>query len=148
MNTEFITVYGKVILERNILHIRTMKLQFTNTVFARWAWALLPAIAIIINIFEPDPFRRFIRVLMFSIVFASNLKHLYELVLKRSFAARIPLCRIRRYEVVEDENGLEVHVKVFLASGRFRKISFRKHEAGLGAFTQLMDSVISQPQFV
>ena len=147
MNQEFITAYGKVIEEKGILHVRTLKLQFWNTVLAQWLWALLPPAAIIINIFEPDPFRRFVRVIFFSIIFFNNIKLLYELLFKRTFAGRIPLARVRRYEITEDENKLEAHVKVYLASGRYRMITFRVHENSLAPFTQMLDNAIGQPQY-
>ena len=147
MNQEFITAYGKVIEERSILHIRTLKMQFSNSALGLWLWASLPPLAIVINIFEPDPFKRFVRVTLFSIMFFNNIKLFYELLVKRTFTTRIPLSKVRRYEVLEDENKLEVHVKIFLASGRFRKITFRVHENGFAPFTQMLDNAIGQPQY-
>jgi hypothetical protein len=68
-------------------------------------------------------------------------------LIKRSFANRIPLNRIKSFEIKPDEIGLETFVILHLKSGRYKKIIFRTLKKQYEPFTELVSQHITQPQF-
>lgn len=147
MNQEFISSYGKVINERKILFIKILKPRLSSDSWmGQWLWALLPVIAIGISLFDNNVVKKYVSVIFWTLLFWGNLKQLFELLFKRSFATRIPLSRITSYEIKQDEIGLETFVHLRLRSGRIRIIAFRTLEKQVEPFTELVSQHIAQPQ--
>jgi len=75
-----------------------------------------------------------------------NGEKFYDILLKRSLAKRIPLDRIRSYEIKPDEIGLETSIILQLKSGRYKKVVLRTLEKQYESFTELVSQHIIQPQ--
>lgn len=144
MNQEFITSNGKVVRERNILFIKTLKFHFSDSIIGQWLWALVPVFAILISC-SLDGWRK-VSGLFYLLLFFDNLKLLYRLLFTKSFAGRIPLEKINSFEIKPDKTGLETHVILKLKSGRYRTIAFRTLEKQYEPFTELISQHIFQLQ--
>ena len=83
---------------------------------------------------------------LISILALFNSYPFYDVLFKRSLAKRIPLNRIRSFEIKPDEIGLETFVVLHLKSGRYKKIVFRTLEKQYEPFTELVSQFITQPQ--
>jgi len=148
MVQEFITSNGKVIRERDVLFVKTLKHGFWSPVLH----ISLPFFILIIFILqffrETDlEFAYYFRIIFWGFLLSSQVPILYDILIKRSFSNRIPLSRILSFEVKPDEVGLETFVILKLKSGRNRKINFRTLEKQYEPFTELVSQHIIQPQF-
>lgn len=129
MKKGFVSSRGSVEVERDILFIKNKKSYFFETGFAKIAYSLIPPIGLFIVFFmDYDPFRFFMRVLLFGIWTLDRIPSLYRLIFKTSFSKRIPLQNIVSAETKEDIHGLEVDVLLHLRNNRVRVIPFRKLE--------------------
>lgn len=145
MKQEFITSNGKVVRERDILFVKTLKLHFSESLLGQWLWALVPVLAIASStLLQEGPAR--LTGLFYLFLFFDNLKLLYRLVFVKSFAGRIPLQNIISFETKNDHTGLETEVILKLKSGRYRTVKFRTLENQYQSFTELISQQISQPQ--
>jgi hypothetical protein len=133
----FTTSRGSVELEERALFIKDRKYFFQETGFARILWNALPLILLISLLFlDYDPFRFFVRTVLYLIWTIDRLPTLYRLVIKTSFSKRIPLDNIVSTEIREDANDLETHVLLHLKNNRTRTITFRKLEKQYEAFLE------------
>ena len=143
MKKTFITSKGSVEIERNVLFIKNRKFNFHETGFARIIWALLPpACLILILFFFEDAFKYYVRVVFFGIWTIDRIPSIYTLLLKTSFRKRIPLEQIESVNIVEDKNGLEVHLLLLLKNKRIRSIPFRKLEK---QYEEFLENISLQP---
>jgi hypothetical protein len=90
---------------------------------------------------------RFISVLGWSFVVLLRTPRLYEVFIKRSYANRIPLNRIKDVTSAADNQGLHTFVKLHLANGRYRNIRFRTMEKQHEPFIETISHHLEQPQF-
>ncbi|MDQ3278948.1 MAG: hypothetical protein M3Q06_11520 [Bacteroidota bacterium] len=132
MQQEFISSYGKVVLENRVLFVRKLKPSLT---FSEGSWVLFRVFIVarfVIYLFEDDSPKRNASLVvlgLLSLFYGFELgSKLYKMLTKQSFANRIPLQKIKSYRLEEDTNGLEVHLFLQLHTGRERKIAFRKLE--------------------
>ena len=132
MQQEFISSYGKVILENNIVFIRKIKPSLTFSEVVRVMAPVFFLIRFVFYIFEDNTPERNFGLVLFGLL---SILHgiepgydLYKALFTKSFAKRIPLQKIHGYRVEDDANCLEVHLFLQLRSGRERKITFRKLE--------------------
>lgn len=129
MKKVFVSSRGSVEIERDILFIKNKKSYFFETGFAKILWSFLPVVGLIIVFFmEYDPFRFFMRIVLFGLWTIDRIPTLYRLIFKTSFSKRIPLKNIVSVETKEDVSGLEVDVLLHLGNNRVRVIPFRKLE--------------------
>ncbi|HZH96879.1 MAG TPA: hypothetical protein VEY06_13390 [Flavisolibacter sp.] len=148
MAEEFVSVDGKVILEREVLFFRTIKFSsLTETVFFK-IFAGVSALALFVTAFfydnDFDLFRHLILSILLLIWF---IPPLYDILFKRSLSARIPLSRIASYELKDDGKGLETTLKLHLRSGRYKAILFRTLEKQYEPLVNLISQHSTQPQF-
>lgn len=132
MQQEFISSYGKVILENNVLFIRKRKPSLTFSEVARVLFPVILITRFVLYFFEEDSPKQSVGLVIFgvlSLFYGLELGHkLYRILIRQSFANRIPLHKIKSHRLEEDANGLDMHLFLQLRSGRERKISFRKLE--------------------
>ncbi len=138
MNEEFITTNGRVIFERKVLFIKTAKMRFSDSGLGQWLWALLPVGVITASFFKEDEVRKWASILIATVIFSKNFVLLKHLIVKKSFASRIPLKRVVFFQLEPDATGLETKVHLTLSSGRVRTISFRTLEKQYEPFTELL----------
>ena len=143
MKKTFITSKGIIEIERNVLFIKNRKFIFHETGFARIIWALLPpAYLVLILFFYEDAFKYYLRVVIFGIWTIDQIPSIYTLLLKTSFRKRIPVELIDSVNIIEDKNGLEVHLLLHLKNKRTRSIPFRKLEK---QYEELLENISLQP---
>ncbi|MGZ8543954.1 MAG: hypothetical protein ACXWV0_01595 [Flavisolibacter sp.] len=148
MNQEYITTAGKVIVERDILYVRTQKNHFTQTIF----FDFLPLVLMVLPIlhfvyFENNP-RWYLRMFLYLSIFFMYGGNLYYVIFKKSFANRIPIQRIKMFDIKPDEtaSGLETKVQLHLSSGRIKTIVFRTREHQWEPFTEYLSSHVQSTQ--
>lgn len=146
MKQRFITVKGRVVVERDTLFVKTTKFYFFESAFAQIAYAFIPTIALTISILRYEKPMDFVRILFWSVLFIGSLPKVWKVLVKWSFASRIPVSRIVDFQEKPDQNGLETHVDLLLRSGRTRRIRFRTLEKQYEAFTEFLSQHIAQPQ--
>jgi hypothetical protein len=149
MAQEFITSNGKVTKERDVLFIRNLKLSFSNTLVYQAGYPFIVLIAFILQFIRTTDieFAYYFRIIFWAILLSSQIPALYDILIKRSFAKRISLNRIKSFEIKPDEIGLETFVILHLKLGRYKKIAFRTLEKQYEPFTALFSQHITQPQF-
>ena len=139
------TLYGKAIIDRETLHLRSPYLPFGETAFALIGLELLYALALIISIFfKQDGPGKYISILAFSFLLLTRFPNMYEKFLKRSYSSRIPLSKIRDYKVEDDHHGIQTEITLYLENGRYKKIIFRKLENQYEAFIEAFSAHSSQ----
>jgi hypothetical protein len=148
MQQEFITSRGKAIIENNILFIRNFKFNFFDTVVGRMIFPLALAVAIVLQFgYIRGPLDYYIGV-FWVIFFVFNCAgSLYDTIIRRSFAHRIPLNKIKFIETKTDQFGLEKELRLHLKNGRYRPLIFRIHEKQFEPFIEFISKYIIQPQF-
>lgn len=147
---EFVTLYGKAIIERDVLFLRSFYVPFTRTNFFRIGYELVFLLILtywVIAFTSGDDPKRFISVLGWSFIVLLRTPRLYDVLLKRSYANRIPLHRIKDVTSVADSQGLHIFVKLHLANGRYRKICFRTMEKQYESFIEAISHHLEQTQF-
>ena len=147
---EFITLYGKAIIERDVLFLKSFDVPFNNTGFFRIARELgfLAILTVsLITFTTGDDSKNFIPVLAWSVVVLLRMPSLYDVLFKRSYASRIPLNRIKDVTLVSDNHGLHTFVKLHLANGRYRMIRFRTMEKQYEPLIAAISLHSEQPQF-
>jgi hypothetical protein len=146
MKQEFITSRGKVIIERNVLYIRTLKFSLTDSIAARLFYSLIPLGLFFIQLFEPESAKRNMSLFIWGGLALLHIYPLFDLLFKRSIASRIPLERIRSFEVKADPSGLESNVILHLSNGRYRQICFRTLENQFEPFLEAIGQSVTTTQ--
>jgi hypothetical protein len=136
MKTAFITVRGRINLERNILFIRTSNLQLSETVAFKFFLAFAPLLVLLLILFEENGPKKYVQVLMWSFLVVAKINYLYDVLFRLSFSNRIPLSNIVSYDLKDDPNGLETIVTLQLKSGRKRILVFRTLEGEYEPFLE------------
>ncbi len=148
MVQEFITSKGKVINERNILFFRNLTLYFRDTILSEVFVFLALVTLFLFKIFETEKNNAdYFEAVIIAIMALFNGERFYDILFKRSLSKRIPLNRIKSFEIKPDQIGLETFVILHLKSGRYKKIVFRTLEKQYEPFTELVSQHITQPQF-
>jgi hypothetical protein len=147
MKQEFITLYGKVVVERNILFIRNTDVPFSRSVFARIGYYLLLVALFIMQFFRDEKALQYTGIVVVGFLLLSRLPDLYDCFIKRSYANRISLDQIQSVEIRENEFDLNMDVLIRLKNGRYRQIIFRKLENQYEPFAELITQHINQVQF-
>jgi hypothetical protein len=137
MKQEFTISIGKIFVERNVLFIRRLDLN-SHRKFMDWllplafiAWAILKW-SDIENSF--DRFGAFV----VSVLAVFNIMPLYDVLFRRCWLNRIPISRIKSFEIKDGESSLEKHIILHLHSGRYKKIAFRILEKQYEPFIELI----------
>lgn len=147
MNQEYITSTGRVIVERDVLHLRYENKPFSQSAF----FDFLPVVLLILPLlhladFENNP-RWFFRMFFYLTLVSMYGSKLYDVIFRKSFATRIPVTNIRKIETKPDEtaSGLETKLLLYLQSGRIRTIVFRTREHQWEPLSEYLSSHISVP---
>lgn len=148
MKQEFVTLYGKVVIERDVVYIRSLELPFSKTAFAVISYNMLWVLIFLMQFFRDDEPRKYIGILMFGFLLLFRIPEIYDALIKRSYASRIPLNRVKTVNTEEEEHiGLNVTVVLHFKIGRYKKIVFRKLEQQYQPFVEAVSQYITQPQF-
>ena len=148
MKQEFITVSGKVIIEKNILLIRAFYFRVNWSIILKLIVPLLIWMMFIVLLFdEPKDSKWNFRIFMWGLMSVLQLPNIYEMLIQRSYSNSIPLNRIKSFEVKQDIVGYITLVIIKLKNGRYRTIKFRTLEKQYESFTELVSQHIIQPQF-
>jgi hypothetical protein len=147
MKQEFVTLYGKAIIERDILHIRSTEMPFSKTVLAQLLMPLLFVGVFIMQFFREEGPKRNLGIVLWGILMLIRLPEIFNMLVRRSYALRIPLQRIKSIKIDEEEPlGLNVSITIHLRNGRYRKLVFRKLEQQYEPFIETITQYITQPQ--
>ncbi len=148
MNQEYITAAGKVIVEKNVLYVRTQKNHFTQTAFFEFLPLILLAVPIIHLVYFDNNPRWYLRMFLYVSLFSMYGYKMFYALFKKSFASRIPVARIKSFEVKPDEtaSGLETNLLLHLNSGRIRTIVFRTREHQWEPLTEYLSQHIPSTQ--
>ena len=121
MKNNYITSRGFLEINNHVIFIKNRKYVFYETGFARIVWALLPpACLILVLFFIKDPFKFYVRTVIFGIWTVERIPSIYRLLIKTSFSKRIPVENIVSAETTDDKNELETHVLLHLKNKRTR----------------------------
>lgn len=140
MKQEFVTLYGKVIIERGTVFFRSPYKPFSETAFAQIGYQAAFVFVFALQFFRDDHKQRFVGIIVMGLLMLIHLPDLYDRLFKRSYAGRIPLSRIVSSETTEDVHGLQITVTLHLENGRYRKVLFRKFENQHQAFLQTLSA--------
>ena len=129
MKQEFTTLYGKAIVERGVLHFRSPYLPFYKTAFAEIGYEILWLSWFPLRLFTSDKPMDYFVAGVIGILVLTRIPTMFDKFLKRSYSSRIPLSWIVSVDTADDDpHGLHITVRLFLKSGRYKKIRFRKLE--------------------
>jgi hypothetical protein len=144
MKQEFTTVKGKIIIENNVLYIRTLDLDTYAFVFTFLLPIAIPVFYItwLLN-FQDNP-KNYISVIFWGLVALMQLPRLYNIIIRKSYSNRIPLNHIVSYEIKPDDLGLETVVYLKLKSGRYRRLSFRNLEKQFEPLLEIISARLTQ----
>jgi hypothetical protein len=148
MKQEFVTVYGKVIIEKDKLFIRSFEVPFSRTPFAQVGFEVSFLLVLVLQFFTSDGPGRYVGIIVWGLVLLVRLPNLYDVVFKRSYASRIALSKIKSVKTEEDTHGLETYVILNLHNGRYRKIIFRRLENQYESLVEAISQHTSQFQYV
>ena len=146
MKQEFVTLYGKAIVERDVLFIRNFDVPFTRTGLFRIIYELAFLGVFVLAFFKDDGPRKYVSLLVWGFLLLTRFPQWYDILFRRSFANRIPLKNIRSATTENDHHGLNSFVHLQLSNGRTRKIAFRTMEKQYEAFITAISHQIIQPQ--
>lgn len=147
MKQEFTTTYGSVVIERKVLFIRNVDVPFSRTAFAQIAWEFIFIVVFALQFYRSDGPIYYVRMALWGMVLISRFPNLLDLLVRRSYANRIPIRNIVSVTREEDKSGLQVIVRLHLVNGRSRKIFFRKLENQAESFMEQLSPLISAPKF-
>jgi hypothetical protein len=148
MKREFMTLKGKVVIERDFLFIRTLIFRPGFTLLMKLFIPLaIVAMFFVIVVEEKNVPRGFFHIFLWGVFAMIQLPGLYTMLFKRSYSNRIPLDRIVSFEVKPDTTGLETTVILKLKNGRCRPIKFRTLEKQYEGFIELITQHVTQSQF-
>ena len=144
MKYEFTSLKGKVLIENNVILIKTLDLDVSTFFFRFLIPLVIPVfyIAWLFN-FQENP-KNYVSVIFLGLLSIMQLPTIYNIVIRKSYSSRIPLDRIISYEVKPDIKGLETIVYLKLKSGRYRQISFRNLEKQYEPFLEIISAHITQ----
>ena len=147
MKQEFITWKGKIIIENNILYIRSYYFVL-NWQIIRLILSLIFLIFFVALFFEnPKDADWKTKAFIWSLtVCVIVLPTLYETLLKQSYSNAIPLNKIESFQERKDAIGYKTFVILRLKSGRLRTIKSRTFEKQHEQFIAILSQYISQPQ--
>ncbi len=138
MKETFTTLYGKAIIEKNILFIRSFDVPFTRTAFAKILYLLFFVIAFILQFFIDEEPRKYVGVVLFGLMLLFRLPDFYDVLIKRNYSNRIILSNIKSVKTENDTHGLNTTVVLQLKNGRYRKIIFRTMEKQHESFSEIL----------
>lgn len=138
MKQEFVTLYGKAIIEGDKLYFRRLRLPLGETALAQIGYELtLPAL-FIATLLNPDGSLKHFDSIVIAGLMLSNISRTYDRLFKRSYASRIALSAIKSVTIKDDYHGLETEVRLHLSNGRYKKVLFRKLEHQYEAFLEVL----------
>ena len=147
MKHEFVTLRGKVIIEKNRLFIRTYYFKVDWSIILKLIVPLLIWVMFIVLLFDDrnDPKWTF-RIFIWGLMSVLQIPNIYEMSVQRSYSNSIPLNKIKSFEVQSDTVGYVTLVIFKLKNGRYRTVKFRTLEKQYEPFTELVSQYITQPQ--
>jgi hypothetical protein len=144
---EFVTLYGKATIERDILFLRNMDVPLTRTNFFRVCYELFFIAIFVLSFFKTDGPGKYISVLGWGFVLLFRFTEWFDIFFRRSYANRIPLNRINSFTTEPDQFGVNTNVRLHLTNGRYRIIPFRTMEKQYEAFIERISHQIAPTQF-
>ena len=143
---EFVTLYGKVVIERNVLFIRNFDVPFTRTNLFRIVYELCFIGVFIMSFFIENAPKKYLHLLAWGILLLSRVTQLYDILFSRSYSNRIPLSRINSVTTSADNSGHHTFVHLHLKNGRYRVIPFRTLEKQHETFIEAITSELATTQ--
>lgn len=143
MKQEFITSYGKVVIERDKIYILTLN----RNVSYKGVGVLIFLFTLILAIFIPDISGWFM-VFFFGVLTLSENFQFIKTLPKTSFSNRILLSEINATSIIDDPKGFDTLVNLHLKSGKTRTIRFRKLENQYQPFIETLSQHIEAPQII
>ena len=140
MKQEFVTLYGRAIVERNTLYLRSPYLPFEKTAFAQVGIEMVWLALLVSRLFAADSSWRVMITIFWGLLVISRIPFMYDKFFKWSYARRIPLIAISDITIQDDIHGMQTEVKLHLKNGRYKKILFRKLENQTEAFSEAVIS--------
>ncbi|MGI8600159.1 MAG: hypothetical protein ACR2KB_12975 [Chitinophagaceae bacterium] len=141
MKQEFITTYGKIIIERDKLFIQRVKRELS---WKSISFFFLVG-AIILVIITPV-ISRWIMLIIWAIHFIVEHFETIKKLPETSFKNRILLSEIESTSYTDDVSGFDTIVSLKLSSGKTRHIKFRKLENQYHPFIEAVSQQMLLPQ--
>ena len=148
MKHEFVTLYGKATIEREVLYLRVPYLPFEKTAFAQIGIEMVFISLLVSRFFSLDTTMRIMITLIWSLLILSRVPLMYDKFFKRNYSRRIPLSAITNITTEDDVHGLQTEVKLHLKNGRYKKITFRKLENQHQPFIETVSSICQSKSLV
>ena len=145
MRSEFITTGGKIVLERDTLFIRNINTGFHHTLAYELAMPLVYMVVAIFRLCTVETPFDYVAGAVFVILAIGHSRPLYDVLFLRSLSNRIPLKRIRSFELI-DNDALHTTMVLKLQNGRYKKISFRLLEEQYQPLAELLSQHVHQTQ--
>lgn len=140
MKQGFVSLYGRITIERDVLYFRSPYLPFEKTAFVQIGFECLCIAAFIIRLVSADkPMDNFMTI-VFGVLVLSRFPDMYDKFFRTSYASRIPLSAIQYFTLEDDPHGIQTEIKLHLKNGRYKTIVFRKLENQLEPFVALLSA--------
>ena len=140
------TLYGKAIIERDVLFLRNFDVPVTRTNLFRVFYELGFIAVLALGFFKEGP-RKYVFLLGWGLLVLMRSSEWFDIFFKRSYANRISLKRIKSIATEPDQFGLNTNVRLHLANGRYRVIPFRTMEKQYEAFIEAISHQTAPTQF-
>ena len=138
MKQEFVTLYGKAVIEQDILYLRSTYLPFEKTAFAEIGIEVIWILLFASRLFFLDSSMHIMTTIIWGVLLISTFPTMYDKFFKRSYASRIPVGSIQNITTQEDGHGIQTEVRLQLNNGRYKIITFRNLEGELERFADTL----------
>lgn len=147
MKQEYLTSRGKLIVERDVLYIRNLKSSIGDTILGLTFYPLIALILSVLRFVSAEDNMDYFVGLIWGIIFLANGYSIYDVLFRRSFSKRIPVQRIKSFELKPDQFGLETELIMHLKNGRYRSVFFRTMENQYKPLAEYLSAHQLEPQF-
>lgn len=146
MKQEFVTSLGKVEKVRDVIFIKKLDFSFYHSLFYELfisvGWII---VTLVRALTAENNFEYFQAIVSAGLAIAHGYP-LYDVLFKRSLANRIPIDRIKSYDIQSSYSGLETYIILHLRSGRYKKIAFRTLEKQHEGFLETISPYLAATQ--
>lgn len=141
MKQEFITLEGRISIERDLLYIKRLKYRQDYEHYRYLAWMFF-AISIIERGKKTAPLAYVMVGITAIILLVMGIRVIYL----NKWKSRFHLSRLKSYKVEDDGMGLETKITLYFRSGTAKDIIFRTSEKQHDAFLQLIQQHLTSIQ--
>ena len=146
MKQEFVTSLGKVEKGGDVIFLKKLDYRFHNTLFYELFIPVGWIIATLLRALTAETNFEYMQAIVSAGLAIAHGYPLYDVLFKRSLANRIPVNRIKSYDIQQSNSSLETYVILHLQSGRYKKIRFRTLEKQHEGFLETISPYLAATQ--